>query len=156
MDDLTKAKLIYTLELSFFSLVFLVIGILEITQVMHISNVVLSIFKWVTIFGSAYVIFDFIWSFVSKKRRAKVSFIDKICTIPLPFYIISIDVLLFANNELVVGNREYFIAPVLLYLGVVYLFQAIYQWFNPLKELIEAVEEDKKEENNEEDNRLSE
>ena len=154
LDDVTKLKLIYSGELAFFFLLFCVIGILEITLVLHISDTVLAIFKWITIFGSAYFIFDFIWSLVSKKRRAKVCLLDKICTIPLPFYIISLDILLFMNNQTLLENREYFIAPVLLYLAVVYLFQAIYHWFFPLKDLLDALNEEK-EEKNEENNPIS-
>ena len=154
LDDVTKLKLIYSGELVFFFLLFCVIGILEITLVLHISDTVLAIFKWITIFGSAYLIFDFIWSLVSKKRRVKVCLLDKICTIPLPFYIITLDILLFMNNQTVLENREYFIAPVLLYLAVVYLFQAIYHWFFPLKDLLDALNEEK-EEKNEENNPIS-
>ena len=35
MDELTKAKLIYTIELVVFSIVFLVIGILNILQIIY-------------------------------------------------------------------------------------------------------------------------
>ena len=91
MSAETKAKLFYSGELVLFAIAFLVIAILEFCQVIKISNRHHTIFNWVTIFGGSWLIADFIWALVDKKRRKRIALIDKIIHLPLGIYLISFD-----------------------------------------------------------------
>ena len=97
LDDLTKIKLIYSGELIVIAIVALVIGILQLTQVLTVKELFRNIFNWVTIFGSPLLIITSIISIISPKRRKKISIFDKITLFPLAVYIIVIDIICFAN-----------------------------------------------------------
>ena len=71
LDDLTKIKLIYSGELIVIAIVALVIGILQLTQVLTVKELFRNIFNWVTIFGSPLLIITSIISLISPKRRKK-------------------------------------------------------------------------------------
>lgn len=154
IDEVTKIKMIYSGELLLFAIVFLVLGILQLADVITISERFLNIFRIVTLLGAAYFIFDIVTTFTNKKKRAKVCLVDKFSTIFVPPYIIVIDILLWTNNEFVWANPKYFISPLFIALSCVYLFQGIYHWFYPLKELFDD-EESKKEEASLENNEKS-
>ena len=86
LDDLTKAKLIYSGELLIFSIIVIVLGILKITNVLNISK---SSKIWYTYFfviltfcGGIWFVVDFIWTLKSEKRRKKSSLVDKITLLP--------------------------------------------------------------------------
>ena len=142
MDYVTKAKLIYSGELLLFSIVFLVIGILEMTEVIHIKDIVITIFNWVTLFGGTWVIVDFFWVLFSKKRRAKNSILDKACLLPAGIYLITFDLIALIGQVSKTDNYNYYrfgISSLLLYLGCVYIFQGIYHWFKPIPGLVEGI-----------------
>lgn len=143
LDDYTKVKLIYSGELIFFAIVFLVLAILQTVQVIKLSERFLNIFKFVTLFGFAYFTYDIITTFAIKTKREKVCLVDKCSTIILPPYILTIDILLFTGNEFVWNNPRFFITPLFFYISLVYAFQGIYHWFKPLKELFEDEEKEK-------------
>lgn len=145
LDELTKIKLIYSGELVLFSIIFLILGILQFVDVIGISERFLNIFKVITLLGAAFFIYDIITTFTNKKKRAKACLLDKFSTILVPPYIIVIDILLWTGNEYVWGNPKYFISPLFLVLSIAYLFQGIYHWFYPLKELLEDLNEENKE-----------
>lgn len=142
MDAFTKMKLIYSIELAVIALVALVIGILELTSVIHIKDVVITIFNWVTLFGGTIMVIDFIWTMTSPKKRAKSSLIDKFLMLPLGLYLIVFDlVVLIANydKEIYYDIYKYCIGCALLYLAVIYLFQAIYHWKHPVPALLQEL-----------------
>lgn len=143
LDEVTKIKLIYSGELALFSIIFIVLGILELVGVIAIKEWFLNVFKFLTLAGSAYFIFDFITCFTNKRKREKVCLVDKFSTIIFPPYLITIDVLLLTKNEFVWSNPQYFIGPLFIAFACAYIFQAIYHWFYPLKELFEDDEEEK-------------
>ena len=78
MDELTKAKLIYTVELGLFAIAFLVVAILQFVRVINFKETHLRIINWVTIFGSPLLIITSVYSLISPKRRKKISIFDKI------------------------------------------------------------------------------
>ena len=84
LDEVTKIKLIYSGELVFFALVFIVLGILQVVNVITIKEGFLNVFKFITLAGAAYFIFDFVTSFTNKRKREKVCFVDKFSTIYIP------------------------------------------------------------------------
>ena len=141
LDDVTKTKLIYSGELLIFAIAFIVIGTLQAFGIMNMSEGFLNVFKFLTLVGVAYFIFDFVTTFTNKKKKENACWVDKFSTIILPPYILTIDILLISNNEYVWTNYKFFIVPLIYYLGAVYLFQAIYHWFVPLKALFEDEEE---------------
>ena len=143
MSMTTKVKLIYSIELAAFAVVFLVIGILEIVEVIHIREIVLTIFNWVTIFGGTWMIIDFIWTMTSKKRQKKNSRLDKALLLPLALYLITFDLICLIGQIDKVEQYNVYkfgVASALLYIAVIYGFQAIYHWFHPIPGLIEGVE----------------
>lgn len=146
LDEVTKIKLIYSGELILFTIVFLVLGILQAVGVINISERFLNIFKFVTLFGAAYFIFDWVTTLTNPKKRAKACWPDKFSTIFIPPYLLVIDILLLTKNEFVWNNPKYFITPLFFAIAVAYCFQGVYHWFKPLPELFEE-DEPKKEEN---------
>ena len=92
MSDEKKMKLIYSVELSVFALIFVVLGILKLTHVLGLGqNYRQYIFPYVTLAGGAWFIADFIWALCSKKRREKAPLIDKILVLPASAFVIGFD-----------------------------------------------------------------
>ncbi len=135
-----KVKLIYSGELIFFSILFFVIATLEILHVIGRNTVMLTIFNWVTIFGGAWMIADFIWLLCSKKRQKKNSILDKALLIPAGIYLITFDIICFTKASFVTLDfRRLMMGIVFYYIGAVYLFQGIFHWFFPVPGLMEDV-----------------
>ena len=143
LDEITKAKLIYSGILVIFAIAFIVIATLQVVGVMNMSEGFLNVFKFLSLVGVAYFVFDIVTTFTNKKKREKACLVDKFSTIIIPPYILVFDILLLANNEFAWNNYKYFTVPFIYYLGAVYLFQGIYHWFFPPKELFEDIEEKK-------------
>lgn len=143
----TKVKLIYCGELAIISIVVLVIGILKMVDVIHTRPTRLFIYNIITTVGAAYFIFDLVWYIVSPKKRKRSSLLDKLLILPASFYLIYFDIICFIDkyknaepNELFV---RYSVGAVLLYIAVIYLFQAFFHFKYPVPQLIEAIEEAK-------------
>ena len=150
LDALTKAKLIYTCELIIIAVVFLVIAILKITGVLSYNATRHLVLNWITLFGSAWVITDFLWGLFSKKRRQRISLLDKALHLPAGIYIFAFDlfcIITKPENEMVFR----FGFPIAIsYLCLCYIFEAIYHFYHPLPAILEAVVEvDEKEESEE-------
>ena len=144
MKATTKAKIIYSAELGVFAVVFLVIGLLEMLKVIHIREIVLTIFNWVTLFGGAWMIADFVWLMASKKRQKKASKLDKSLLLPLGIYLITFDLYCLIGKVDKVEQYDIYrfcISGALLYIAVIYAFEAVYHWFHPVPGLIESIEE---------------
>lgn len=144
LDDLTKMKLIYSGELIVIAIVALIIGILQLCNVLEVKELFRNIFNWVTIFGSSLLIITSIYSLASKKRRKKVSLFDKITLFPLAIYILVIDIICFSNyGNLDQSFYQTYIPITLVLLSIVYIAQGIYHWFYPLKSLIDELEQER-------------
>ncbi len=142
-----KTKLIYTIELLVFAVLFMVIATLEVVGVIGKREIMLIIFNWVTIFGATWMIVDCIWVAFSKKRRKKNSLLDKILLIPFAIYIITFDIICFCGLDFVTMEfRRLMMGIGFYYLGAVYLFQGIYHYFRPVPAIVEAIEQAKAEE----------
>lgn len=142
MDALTKAKLIYSGELLVFAVVFLVIAILKITGVIGGNSTRSTIFNWVTIFGGSWIIVDFIWAIVDKKRQKRIALIDKIIHLPAGLYLVSFDIYCFISKP--AGDSpiyRYGVSIVLFCLFMCYTFESIYHFFYPIPGLLDAIEE---------------
>ena len=143
MDFATKAKLIYGGELILFALVFITIAILKFTNVFKYNATRATIFNWITIFGGTWLIVDLCWAIFDKKRQKRIAIIDKIIHAPAGIYLISFDLFCLitkpAENVYQIG-----IPIVLTYLGLCYIFEAIYHYKYPIPGLIEIEEEAKK------------
>ena len=146
MSSEKKAKLIYSGELMFFAIVFAVIATLEITRILKMRDWVLIAFNWLTIFGGAWMIADFIWVLLSKKRRAKNSLLDKALLIPLGIYLITFDILCFTGVINTYDLRLYMMVGAFYYVAVVYLFESIYHYFVPVPALLEDDDKEEKKE----------
>lgn len=140
MDFMTKAKLIYSGELAVFALAFLIIAILEFTQVIKISERHRTIFNWITIFGGTWLFVDFFWAMFSKKRRKKIAIIDKIIVLPLGCYLIAFDLFCLITKPTDPMIYQYGIPCVLSYLCLVYTFEAIYHFKYPIPGLLDIEE----------------
>ena len=88
MDIEKKTKLIYSGEFILIALVFLVLGILEILKVIVIGTNFQLIFKILTLVGATWLVTDFLWTLLSKKRRKKNCLLDKILNLPIPLFLI--------------------------------------------------------------------
>ena len=144
MDDLTKIKLIYSGELIIIAIVAIVIGVLQLTEVLMVKELFRNIFNWVTIFGSSFLIITSIYSLVNPKRRKKISIFDKITLFPLAIYILVIDIISFANyGALPQSFYQTYIPIAILLLAVIYLAQGVYHWFYPLPSLLAELEQER-------------
>ena len=88
LDDLTKAKYIYSGELLAFSVAFTVLGILTMTGVIGVSENRVNWITWITLVGGSLLIANTIWFFCSKKKRAKGSWLDTLIILPVPLTMI--------------------------------------------------------------------
>lgn len=147
MDFMTKAKLMYSGELLFFAVVFIVIAILELLEVLKING---TFFNWVTIFGGTWLFIDFSWAYLSEKRRKKVALIDKVLVLPIAAYVIAFDIFCFAMKP---DKSIYHICiPIaILYLCSVYIFQAFYHYKYPIPGLLDIEEKAKEAEQEEQE-----
>lgn len=145
MTEIKKRKLIYSGELLIVSLVFLVIGILELLKVIQLSERFQLIFKIVTMVGATWMVADFIWALLSEKHRKYGPIIDKAMLLPLAVYLYAYDIAGFVYHR----PYEYYqigVPIAFLYIACAYIFQAIYHYYNPIQFYIEATEEEIKEE----------
>lgn len=145
LDDLTKAKLIYSGELLIFSVLFLVLGILTMTGVIGVSERRIMILTIITLIGGAYFLFNTIWFFVSPKKRAKNSWVDTLLLFPVPLIMVPVDLIRLITGAIPNEAYPYIIGGLFLYVTVAYTIEAIYHWFVPLPILVEAAKEDAEE-----------
>ena len=150
LDKETKYKLIYSGELVFFAILFLVFAILKFTKVMGYNPNRTIVFNWITIFGGAWGITDFIWALCSKKRQQRVSMLDKVLLLPLALFIITYDLICFIAKPDNANFYIYMIGAAFAYVAVVYTFQAVYHFYHPIPGLLEDDEEEQTEENSQE------
>ena len=148
MDDLTKGKLMYSLELIIIAIIILVFGILKVLKIIPPSTNFHTIFNWLTLAGGCWVTIDFIWTVLSAKRKAKNCLLDKIITLPLGLYLICFDLFCLINKPENDDVYTYGICIVFFYIFIDYTFQGIYHWFKPHPAILEAVKEDEIKENN--------
>ena len=149
LDKETKYKLVYSGELAFFAIVFLVFSILKFTGTLAHNPTRALVFNWITIFGGTWGIVDFIWAVSSKKRQARISLLDKILLLPLSLFIITYDLICFiAKPEPVFYSMM--LGSAFAYVAVVYCFEAVYHFYHPIPGLLEDDEEEEKEENSQE------
>ena len=145
MDIMTKAKLIYSVELGIFVLVFLVLAILKFVGVIGTNAVRLTVFNWITLFGGTWLVVDFFWALLDKKRQKRVALIDKCIHLPAGLYLIAFDLYcLIAKPDITSPICRYAIPIVFTYLGLCYAFEAIYHFKYPVPGIFDALEEDKK------------
>ena len=150
LDKETKYKLIYSGELALFAVVFLVFAILKFTKVMGYNETRRIIFNYVTLVGSAWGITDFVWALCSKKRKAKVSLLDKALVLPLVIFIITFDLISLIAKPVDEKFYIYMIGGAFSYITAIYAFQAVYHFYHPIPGLLDDLEDEEKEENSQE------
>ena len=146
IDKEKKVKLIYSGELLLFAIIFLVFGILKITKVMGYSETRRIVFNWITIFGGAWGIADFIWAICSKKRQQRISMIDKVLLLPLAIFIMTFDFISLIAKPANDNFYIYCVGAAFLYVAVIYTFESIYHYYKPIPGLFDDEEESKVEE----------
>lgn len=148
-----KVKLFYSGELIVIAIVVIVIGILKLVGVIETKPVRLLIYNIITTLGAIWFIFDIIWALRSEKRRKKVSLLDKALTIPASLYLLFFDIYCYIYKIQNLEPNDTFVkisvGIILLYIGVIYIFQGIYHYSHPIPSLIEAIEEAQKAEEEE-------
>ena len=144
MDTMTKAKLIYSIELGVFAVIFFVFAILKFTGVMGVNQTRLTVFNWITLFGGSWLVVDFFWALLDKKRQKRVALIDKCIHLPAGLYLIAFDLYcLIAKPAIDSPICRYAVPVVLTYLGICYAFEAIYHFKYPVPGIFDALEEEK-------------
>ena len=144
MDDLTKAKLIYSIELLVFSVAFLVVAILKMTGVIPTNETRQLVFNWITLFGGSWIIADCIWAIVDKKRQKRIALIDKIIHVPAGIYLIAYDLYCLIAKPTDSRIFQFGFPIALTYLCLCYMFEAFYHYKYPVPGLLEAAKEDEK------------
>ena len=131
-----KTKLIYSGELFIFSIVFAVVGVLELTGVLTLLKKHPNWFFYITSFGVLLGVLDFIFYLVKKEKRENKSFFDKIFLFPNIVFLVIFDLNFFIKKESLFDIR-YAISILFLYNSLNYLAQSIYHYFKPIPGLIE-------------------
>lgn len=141
LDALTKAKLIYSGELIIIAIVFLVIAILKFTGVIGYNETRHLVLNWITIFGGTWVIVDFFWGLLSKKRRPKISLLDKALHLPAGIYLVAFDLfcIITRPEDPMIYRCGFPIA--ISYLCLCYIFEGIYHFYHPVPAILDAVME---------------
>ena len=139
--SLVKVKLIYTIELLVFAVIFITIATLKLVRVLPYKELARIIFNWVTIFGGLWIIADFVWLMCSKRRRKKNCVLDKALVLPIGIYIITYDLICLIGPKRPDMFYIIMVSIVLYYAGVIYIFQAIYHYFRPIPSIVQAIEE---------------
>ena len=136
-----KTKLIYTLELAFFSVVFFVLATLEVLNIIGRKSVMLDIFNFVTAAGGTWMIVDFFWGLLSKKRRPKISLLDKALHLPAGIYLVAFDLfcIITRPEDPMIYRCGFPIA--ISYLCLCYIFEGIYHFYHPVPAILDAVME---------------
>ena len=144
MSIALKAKLLIQGEYLLIGLIFLVVGILKLTNVFKTESIIrFRIFNFVTLLGSLWIMFDFLWSTFSKTRRAKIDYIDKILVLPAGLALYSFDLICLVRwSDGILPWSRFLMGSVFCYIAAVYIFQAVYHWFRPTKALLRAIAED--------------
>lgn len=144
MDELTKYKLVYSVELAVFAVAFMIIGLLQITHVIILHPFFIQLFNWVTMFGSIWVILDLCWTLRSEKRRKKVSLFDKVTLGIFAIYVFIIDIIMFTNYlKLPRFWYQTLIGDAVFYIGIIYIMQAYWHYRYPVPSIVEAVEQER-------------
>ena len=142
MDTMTKAKLIYSVELGIFAVIFLVLAVLRFIGIIPTHELRLKIFNWITLFGGSWIVVDFFWALLDKKRQKRVALIDKCIHLPGGLYLIAFDLYcLIAQPAIESPICQFGVPIVLTYLGICYAFEAIYHFKYPVPGIFDALEE---------------
>lgn len=136
-----RTKLIFLAEYIFIGLVLLTLGLLRILDVIPFNSTRLLVYNIITTVGAAYLIFDFIWVIVSKKKKEKACMLDKILTLIPGLYLVVFNIICFAKLYDSLGFYQYSVGAVLLYAGLASLFMGIYHHYRPTKQILEAIDE---------------
>ena len=137
MDELTKYKLVYSVELAVFAVAFMIIGLLQITHVIILHSFFIQLFNWVTMFGSIWVILDLCWTLRSEKRRKKVSLFDKVTLGIFAIYVFIIDIIMFTNYlKLPRFWYQTLIGDAVFYIGIIYVMQAYWHYRYPVPSIV--------------------
>ena len=152
MDIRTKAKLIYSIELGVFAAIFIVLAILKFVGVIGTNATRLTFFNWITIFGGSWIVADFLWAMLDKKRQKRVAIIDKCLHLPAGLYLISFDLYCLITKPAIDSPICRFGVPIVLaYLGLCYAFEAIYHFKYPVPGLLDGIEKQEEAASNEQD-----
>ena len=141
MDFATKAKLIYSGELIIFAIAFITIALLKAFNVIPFNETRARVFNWITLFGGLWVISDLIWALVDKKRQQRIAIIDKFIHAPAGVYLVTFNLYCLITQTKEAYIYQYGLAIVLGYLGLCYIFEAIYHFKHPIPGLIEEEKE---------------
>ena len=143
-----KVKLVYSVELGIFAVLFAVLGSLFLANVISVADWKRYAFSYVTLIGGTWLIIDFIWMCASPKRRKKNSMFDKIGVLPAALTVIVFDIYAFANGLVHIPEGaetsplfRYFLGGNMIYLCFFYIASIIYHWYRPLPSLVAAAEE---------------
>ena len=150
MEPLKKVKLMLLVEYLIFTAIFLVLGILFLTDVIKVAEWKRYVFTYVTLLGGLWIVGDFFWCVFSPVHRAKNSMVDKIILLPVGFALLGFDIYAITQGCSDALPYRWFIGADLTYLGAAFLFQSIYHWFRPIPAVIDAALADEEKKKSEE------
>lgn len=144
MDPVKKVKLIYSGELIIIALVAIVLGTLIWFRILGTREHFPLVYTILTMIGGTWIIADFIWASLSKKRKTRISYLDKCLNLPLGLGLIAFDIYSLVTGLNIEVYQAKYIAFFFYYIALNYLFQGIYHYFYPIPGLLEIEEQDKK------------
>ena len=149
MDPIKKAKLFYSGELIVIATIAIVLGILVYLRILLTKEHSPLVYTILTMVGGAWIIADFVWASFSKKRRLRISYLDKCLNLPLAIGLYIFDIYSLVTGLSIEVYQAKYISVFFFYIAANYIFQGIYHYFYPIPGLIDAVMEDDKKETTE-------
>ena len=141
LPPLLKVKLMLTVEMGIFVLLFATLGVLFLAEIIRVQDWKRYAFTYVTLAGGVIILGDFIWCLASPKRRAKNSMLDKILVLPVGLALIGFDIYAITQNCSADLPYRYVIGANLCVIAAIYAFQAIFHWYRPTPAAMDAVRE---------------
>jgi len=152
MNEAKKEKTVYTVELAVFAVVYLVLGILIVTNVWIIKGTFRKVMIFVAVLACLWGIVDFFWTLLSAKRRKKYSLLDKALSLPLSLAVLGFNLYVFyewsasgslqSAVELTTASHQVFVGVIFLYAAAMLAFEAFYHYRHPIPLLLEAMGEE--------------
>ena len=134
-----QGLLMFSGEFLLFAVIFLVLGILKATYIIPYNEKRRIIFNYITLAGGAWGVVDFFWTLLSKKKREKNCMLDKVFTLILGIYIITVDIIALCMPNL---SQDFYVqtfAAAVIYGGLMFVYMGIYHYFKPLPSFLEEI-----------------
>ena len=137
-----KYNRIYVIELFVIAAVVIVLATLKLLGIIGSSDTFRHIFNIITLVGSIWIVSDFIWLCLSKKRQQRNDWFDKASLLPFALALIVFDIYCLINWNNEISFFSMFVAIAFYYIAAVYIAQGFYHLKKPSPAMRQAAIEE--------------